>query len=216
MKQIINVPSHTIQIHEIMKESILGGKYKPGDRLNETELAESLGVSRSPIREAIQRLAMERLVELVPRRGVFVAKLTLEMVEELFELREVLEIKSAELAAIRITEDELNKLSKLLVDTSEAIQRKQYRQYPWNLDFHKQIANCTRNRYLEEKIYDINAHLLLLRQKSSAEIGRAAKAFQEHNKIFEALKKRDANLANQLMKEHIHLSKKNVISLLTD
>lgn len=215
MNKVTTVPLYVVQVYEMLKKSILDGEYSPGDRLNESELAESMGVSRSPIREAIQRLAKEGLVEIIPRKGLFVTKLTLEMVEELFELREVLEIKSAELAANRITDDDLNQISKLLTDTSDVIKKKQYQQYPWNLDFHTQIASCTRNRYLEEKIYDINAHLLLIRQRSSSETGRAEKAFKEHKKIYEALRKRDANLAKQLMKEHIHFSRENVILLLS-
>lgn len=215
MKKVTTVPVYVVQVGEMLKKDILNGKYLPGDRLNELELAASMGVSRSPIREALQRLAKEGLVELNPRKGVFVAKLTLEEVQELFELRETLEIKSAELAAQRITDDELNQLSKLLDDTSDIIQRKKYRQYPWNLDFHKQIASCTKNRYLEEKIYDINVHLLLVRHKSGAEIGRAEKALWEHKKTFEALKKRDVSLAKKLMEEHIRLSRENVISILS-
>jgi DNA-binding GntR family transcriptional regulator len=215
MNKVTTVPLYVEQVYEMLKKSIVDGKYAPGERLRESDLAESMGVSRSPIREAIQRLGKEGLVEIVPRKGVFVTKLTLEMVKELFELREVLEIKSAELAANRIRDDELNQMFLLLEETYNDIRKIQYLQYPWNLDFHKQIACCTRNRYLEEKIYDINVHLLLIKHKSSSEIGRAEKALSEHMKIFEALKKRDPNLASQLMKEHIGIARENAISILS-
>lgn len=215
MKKVTTVPSYTVQTGEMLKENILEGKYQPGARLNEAELATSMGVSRSPIREAIQRLAKEGLVKIVPRKGAFVADLTFKEVEELFELREALEVKAAELAAQRISDAEIDQISRLLDRTDDAIQRKKYRQYPWDLDFHKQIARCTKNRYLEENICDTNIHLLLIRHKSGTEIGRAEKALQEHRKIFKALKKRDVNLAKASMEEHIRLSRMNVTNFLS-
>jgi DNA-binding GntR family transcriptional regulator len=215
MKKVTTVPSYSVQVGKMLKKSILNGGYAPGARLNEVELAESMGVSRSPIREAIQRLAKEGLVEIIPRRGSFVTSLKLDEVKELFELREVLEIKAAELAAQRISDEELNQLSRLLDDTSALIKMKKYREYPWNLDFHKQIASCAKNRYLLEKIYDTNVHLLLVRHKSGLEIGRAEKALQEHRRIFEAIKKKDARSAGQCMKEHIRFSKENITLMLS-
>lgn len=215
MEKVTTVPSYAVQVGQMLKKSILNGVYGPGSRLNEAELAESMGVSRSPIREAIQRLAKEGLVELVPRKGSFVTSLKLDEVKELFELREVLEIKAAELAAQRISNQELSQLSKLLVDTSDLIKRKKYRQYPWNLDFHKQIASCAKNRYLLEKIYDTNVHLLLVRHKSGLETGRAEKALQEHKRIFEAIRNKDAGSAGQFMKEHIRFSRENITVILS-
>jgi DNA-binding GntR family transcriptional regulator len=215
MKKLTTVPSYAVQAGEMLKKSILEGKYKPGTRLNEAELASSMGVSRSPIREAIQRLAKEGLVNIVPRKGAFVNDLTFEEVEELYELREALEIKAAELAAQRISDEEIDQISRLLDRTSNALQRKKYAQYPWDLDFHRQVAHCAKNRYIEEKIYDTNIHLLLIRHKSGSEIGRAEKALKEHEKIFKGLEKRDVNLAKQAMKEHIHFSKMNVTNFLS-
>lgn len=215
MEKVTTVPSYAVQVGQMLKKSILNGVYGPGSRLNEAELAESMGVSRSPIREAIQRLAKEGLVELVPRKGSFVTSLKLDEVKELFELREVLEIKAAELAAQRISNQELSQLSKLLFDTSDLIKRKKYRQYPWNLDFHKQIASCAKNRYLLEKIYDTNVHLLLVRHKSGLETGRAEKALQEHKRIFEAIRNKDAGSAGQFMKEHIRFSRENITVILS-
>ncbi len=215
MEKVTTVPSYAVQVGQMLKKSILNGVYGPGSRLNEAELAESMGVSRSPIREAIQRLAKEGLVELVPRKGSFVTSLKLDEVKELFELREVLEIKAPELAAQRISNQELSQLSKLLVDTSDLIKRKKYRQYPWNLDFHKQIASCAKNRYLLEKIYDTNVHLLLVRHKSGLETGRAEKALQEHKRIFEAIRNKDAGSAGQFMKEHIRFSRENITVILS-
>lgn len=215
MKKVTTVPSYTVQAGEMLKKTILEGRYQPGARLNEAELAASMGVSRSPIREAIQRLAKEGLVKIVPRKGAYVADLTSKEVEELYELREALEIKAAELAAQRISDAELDQISRLLDRTADAMQRKKYRQYPWNLDFHRQIARCAKNRYIEEKIYDTNIHLLLIRHKSGSEIGRAEKALEEHKKIFKALIQRDVNLARASMGEHIRFSKMNVTNFLS-
>ena len=211
--QIKDTPLYVEQVTDLMKQIILTGEYKPGKRLNEVELSDSLGISRSPIREAIQRLAKEGLVHLVPRKGAFVSTLSVKVVEELFELREALEVMAVDLAADRASKSDIELLSQFLERTHNAIANNEYREYPWNLDFHRRIAEFTRNTRLEEKIYEVNAQLLLVRHRSASELGRAGEAFEEHMKIFKALKKRDGARAKDLMREHIRISRAKVVSL---
>ena len=212
-KQITEVPLYTEQVCEFIKEVILSGQYEPGQRLNEVELSEAIGTSRSPIREAFQRLAKEGLVNLVPRKGAYVKAPDQRELGDLFEVREALELSSVTLAAERATASDLVELLQFLSRTRSAIKNREYRQYPWNLDFHRQIAKCAKNKYLEEKIYEVNAQLLLARQKSGSEVGRASEAFKEHKLILDALANGDPIGAQRLMKEHIRISRENIMKL---
>jgi len=212
-KQITDAPPYTEQVSVFIKEVILSGQYEPGQRLNEVELSEAIGTSRSPIREAFQRLAKEGLQNLVPRKGAFVKAPDKRELGELFEVREALEVASVTLAAERATSLDLEELLQFLSGTRSAIENREYRQYPWNLDFHKQIAKCAKNKHLEEKVYEVNAQLLLARQKSGSEVGRASEAFNEHKMILDALVRRDQGSAQRLMREHIHISKEIIMKL---
>jgi DNA-binding GntR family transcriptional regulator len=212
-KQITDAPPYTEQVSVFIKEVILSGHYEPGQRLSEVELSEAIGTSRSPIREAFQRLAKEGLVNLVPRKGAYVKALDKRELKELFEVREGLELVSVALAAERATDSDLDELLQFLSRTRSAIENRDYRQYPWNLDFHKQIAKCAKNKYLEEKIDEVNAQLLLVRQKSGSEAGRASEAFNEHKMICDALANRQTRAAQRLMRQHIHISRENIMKL---
>ena len=100
---------------ETLRDAVRRGVLKPGERLMEIQLAEELGVSRTPVREAIRKLEMEGYVIMMPRRGTYIADLSIRDINEVFEIRTSLESLASGLAAERITEDELEKLQRLLV-----------------------------------------------------------------------------------------------------
>ena len=108
-------------VYETLREAIKTGGLTPGERLMEIQLAEELGVSRTPVREAIRKLELERFVVMIPRRGTYVANLSLKDINEVFEIRAALDGLAAGLAAERITEEELEQLERLLVEISEHI-----------------------------------------------------------------------------------------------
>lgn len=191
------------RVVELIREFILNGGCKPGDWLRESELVEQLEVSRSPIREALQRLELEGLVQLVPYKGAYVTKLTLTEIRELGEVREALEVKAVSLACERATESDLNDLEAFLALSEKALSSNRYSEYPWNFDFHNQLARCSGNSVLAGKIYEIGARLLLTRFESGSKKGRARKAFVEHQRIFQALKERNASKAVKRVREHI-------------
>jgi DNA-binding GntR family transcriptional regulator len=203
------------QACNLIKEVILQGKYNPNQRLNEVELSSSLGISRGPIREALQKLAYEGLVKLVPNKGAFIIDFSLEEVEEIYELREYLEVLSVRLAVERSNESDLRKLSESLKVVERTIEKNQYSYYPWELDYHLHIARSTKNNKIEEIIQKLNAQMLLIRYTSGRKHGRAIEAFKEHYEIYEALCARDSEKAQHLMIEHIHNSKKNIIKIIS-
>ena len=213
-KNSITSHSLTDQVTALIKETILKGEFKPGARLNEIQLSEFLAISRSPVREAIQRLSMEGFVTLVPRKGAFITKLNAKEIEDLFEVREALEMKSAALATQRATGRQLNSISALLDRTESVLKENAYSEYPWNFDLHLQLAKLSQNSFLEKKIHEVNARLLLIRHRSGTESGRAWKAFNEHKEIFECIRRGDQESALSAFRSHLVKAKENILNLL--
>ena len=213
-KQHLSPSSLTDQACNLIKEVILSDKYSPNERLNEVELSNSLGVSRGPIREAFQRLSYEGLVKLVPNKGAFVISFSSKEVEDIYELREYLEIMAVKLASKRSDQSDYRKLSDLLKATERMIEKNRYTFYPWDSDFHLQIVKCTKNQKLEEYINKLYTQMRLIRHRSGSKEGRAAEAFKEHAEICKALCDGNGEKAEQLMVNHIRTSKDNVMQLI--
>lgn len=213
MLKAVTTNLYTDQVFNSIKEIIIRGDYQPGQRIGEVELAKHLGVSRSPIREAIQRLGQEGLVTLIPHKGAFVTSLSLNEIGDLIDVREALEVKAVILASERANEKDLKGVSDSLNAARNALINNRHTQYPWNLDFHLQIAKCSKNKKLQQKVYEINAQLLLIRFKSGSEKGRARQAYAEHSEILKALQKGDAAKAKALMKRHIRTFYENIEKL---
>jgi DNA-binding GntR family transcriptional regulator len=212
--EIENAPPIANQVGEIIKAKILQGVFKPGERLNEVDISKSLKISRSPVREAFQRLSQEGLITLIPRKGAFISMPNTKHIENLFEVREVLEPLTVALAAKRATASQINQIEELFRSTERTIEQNMYRQYPWDLDYHKKLASCSNNKILEDMVYQINIGLQLARSRSSAEYGRAKEALDEHRVIFEAVKQKDAKLAKRAMAVHIAKAKKNIYKII--
>jgi DNA-binding GntR family transcriptional regulator len=210
----LNPSSLTDQACNLIKDVILKGGYEPNQRLNEVELSNSFGISRSPIREAIQRLANDGLVKLLPRRGAFVSNFSSKEVEEILELRECLEVMAVRLAVERADQSQYSKLLELLNETGDVIERNRYTFYPWDSDFHLKIAECAKNEKLQDNIYKVNAQILLIRYRSGSKSGRAKEALNEHTEIYKALYERNREKSEQLMMRHLLNSKDNIMKFI--
>lgn len=200
---IRSAPSYAEQALGLIRRFILDGVYQPGERLSELALSEKLGISRSPIREALQRLAKEGLVDLVAHRGAFVARLNPARIRALFELREVLEGLAARLAAVRAQVSELSQLQEVLDLAKEALERNSESSYPTDFDFHRQVALLSRNDLLQDELEEIHAQLELARKRSGAHPARARSAYAEHLAVFTAIRDRDPDAAEQAMRLHV-------------
>ena len=190
-----------------LETAIVSGELKPGTKLNEQALANSLGVSRGPLREAIRRLEGRTLVERTPNIGVRVAVLSPKELDDLLRVREALEGMACALAAENLTEAELQGLEKLLKEHGSQKSIKSgtgYYQESGDFDFHFRIARGSKNTRLISMICGDLYHLLrIYRYKSSRMKGRAAEALAEHQDILDALKSRNPELAEQKMRTHI-------------
>ena len=186
------------QAYKSIKQEIVSLKLPPGSVINEAVLREELGLGRTPIREALKRLSLEKLVVIVPRRGMFVSEIGIRDLQQLFEMRLPLESLAARLAAARGTDDHwsrmndaLNELSVSDTDNEALI----------NIDktCHEIIYEAADNEFLRDTLVAHYALSLRLWYYFLSRIGDMREAIVEHRLILDALQARDSNLAAQLM-----------------
>lgn len=191
-------------VFEALREAIINGTLKPGERLMEVTLAEELGVSRTPVREAIRKLELEKLVIMVPRKGAYVADVSKRDVAEVFEIRRALEGLAAQLAADRISDDHLESLERYLVKIADAIEKGDVEQFvSIDMSFHEELYQASGNERLGQMINNLREYIQRYRSTSLAHPGRMKQALVEHRKVVEAIGNRDPNLAKKLAEEHI-------------
>ncbi|MGB9885762.1 MAG: GntR family transcriptional regulator [Moorellales bacterium] len=191
-------------VFEALRDAIVNGTLAPGERLMEVQLAEELGVSRTPVREAIRRLELEGYVVTVPRKGAYVAGISAKDVAEVFEIRAALEGLAAELAAERITEEELEELERRLHRVAVCVEEGDLEALvEADTQFHEVLYRASRNRRLSQIIGHLREQIQRFRASSLATPGRRYETLEEHKKIVEALAKRNAALARRLAEQHI-------------
>jgi len=190
------------QAYEGLLAAIGAGRLQPGERVRETALAEQLGISRTPIREALQRLARDGLVQLDARNGARIAELSLQAIQELYDLREILEGSTARLAAQGATANDLQRLNAILekeaahLDDPAALAK-------LNKLYHRTLCEAANNRYLMSAVATFSTTLLLLGPTTLAAHRRAGESHAEHRAVVKAVAAGDADKAEKLMRGHI-------------
>ena len=180
---------------------IRDGKLKPGERLTETELARSLGISRTPVREAIRQLESDGLVTHVPRVGAAIRTLDYAEITELYAMRTVLEGTAARFAARAASLVEIEELEEISSAMAKAPGGAEA--YVQNRHFHEGLLNAARNRFLVKSVEAVNTTLLILGPSTLYEEARAEEALAEHEAIMTALRARDEDSAERAMRQHI-------------
>ena len=194
-----------ILVSEIEK-LIVNGSMVPGQRLDEMVLAKKYGVSRTPVREAIRALIAIGLVQNTGKQGSQVAKLSISMLIEMFELMAVLEGMCAQLAARRATKNQLFEMQKtheLLEKTFEKGTHKEF--YNVNLQFHDLLYNASHTQYLAEETLRLRRRLSPYRMRVTFQPGRMSSTLKEHNKILIAINKGESELAKNEAISHLRL-----------
>ncbi|RGP35405.1 GntR family transcriptional regulator [Pseudotabrizicola alkalilacus] len=182
-------------------EEIRCGALAPGARLRETELADRLHISRTPVREAIRQLEADGLVVHLPRQGAAIRSLDHAEVVELYEMRAVLEGTAARLAARAASDIELAELAALNAELAGAPAGPQAREI--NRQFHRTMLDAARNRFLLKSMSALQKTLLILGPTTLADPGRANLAVAEHAAVLTALQARDGAGAEVAMRAHV-------------
>jgi len=185
-----------------LRQAILSGRLKPGERLVEERLADEFGVSRNPVREAIRVLASEGLVEVTARRGASVASLSEQEARETIEVRALLEGQNARLAARRHDKDVLQRIEVVLNKGTEAVAAGRYELLSdLNQQFHHELAEAGKNRVLSDLLKRLRERTAML--FSPADPERQARTWEEHAAILRAIINRDERAAATLAAEHV-------------
>lgn len=198
------------QIREELRNRIADGRLPPGTKMVERELASELGVSRVPVREAVRMLESEGFVQVVPRRGVIVRRLSRRDVEELFDMREVLEVWAARRAATDATEDELGHMRAILDAGEAALPDDHDRAHHANEAFHDALVAMAHHDLLAFILEPLQGRLHWLFRQSPDD----AELAHDHRALFEAIRARDAERAGRLALEHIRHNREVAVRLL--
>lgn len=199
----------------MLREGIEMGRFPPGRRMREVELADWLGISRTPIRHALARLQAEGVLALAPRQGLVVQSLDPRGVAELYDIRTTLEGMAAALAATSATRDDLAGLERL-VETQQRLGSDVRAVVRHNRSFHQAIYEASHNRFLIRAMRSITDALDLLGQTTLACPDRQASAVAEHEAIVAAIVARDAPRAEVLVREHIRTGLRLRLAMTTD
>lgn len=206
------------RVFQKLREDILSGVYKEHEELREITIGEELGVSRTPVREALRQLELEGLVTIIPNKGAYVTGITPKDVYDIYKIRSMLEGVCARWATEHITEKQIEELEEVLLLSEFHLQKKgeEKAEQVTELDgkFHKVLYEASESRILEHVLSDFHKYVQMARALSVGEKNRAQKSVQEHREILEAIRNRDMDLAEELANRHIlnvmenlHLSK---------
>jgi DNA-binding GntR family transcriptional regulator len=217
MAEVLSMPKTVLhgQVTQRLRQMLVEGHIAPGAKLNERELCEQLKVSRTPLREAIKTLAAEGLVELLPNRGAIAVQLNAADILHTFEVMAGLEGLSGELAAQRITAQELAEIEALHFEMKAAyIRRDLSNYYRLNAQIHRAINEAAKNPVLLTTYTQVNARLQALRFRSNQDGEKWANAMQEHERMVLALQRRDAKALRQELETHLEHKREVVMAQL--
>ncbi|MGQ9629245.1 MAG: GntR family transcriptional regulator [bacterium] len=209
---ILNYQSLTDRIYEILKDRIIRGELEHGTRLIEEDIAREFGVSRTPVREAINRLKASGLVNALPRRSVYVAKLTPQDITDISDLREVLERFAAELALPNWGEEDTRNLNEIAERCLSALAEGDIALcFELDSQFHQYIAKRSGNRYLLSVLEGLDDYIQFARWLGCDRKEIIEKSLLEHRKIVSALSKQNVDGALKLMSRHIQRAARHYI-----
>lgn len=195
------------RVFQKIRDNILNGTYKEQDELRENTIGKELGVSRTPVREALRQLELEGLVTIVPNKGAYVTGITSKDVKDIYTVRSMLEGLCARWATEHITDEQLDELEEIVL-LSEFHMKKEGHSNTEQITvldgrFHAVLYEASNSRILGHVLTDFHRYVQMARKSSIISEERARKSIREHKQILRAIRDKDADLAEQLANEHI-------------
>ncbi|NLY48728.1 MAG: GntR family transcriptional regulator [Clostridiales bacterium] len=212
-KEIADTYSLRARVYNTIRDKILSGEYKENEELKENALASELGVSRTPVREALRQLELEGLVNIIPNKGAYVTGITKKDIYDIYTIRSYLEGLCARWACKNITNAQIEALEEILYLSDFHARRSHFDQLV-ELDnkFHDLLYKASGSKILDHVLSDFHQYVERVRKVSLSRPYRAVQSSKEHAAIVEAIKKRDGALAETLAQEHM----KNTIKYITE
>ena len=208
-----------IQVYDAIKDNIINGKLKPGERINEVQLSQSLDVSRGPVRESISKLEQDGLIIRNNRSILEVYTPDVDDLKDIYECRIALESMAAEKAAQLISQKDIERLERLInrsqsiVNLSEDIEESTVQFLELNSEFHNIIIGVSQNNRLMHQIDQLKSLTKLYRKYNIHNRERRKTAHSQHNDIFEALREKSTNKAKEMMEVHIRYDMESLTQL---
>jgi len=200
-------------VYNELKERIVTGRIPPGERLMYETLTVELGISKSPLKEAFLRLEREGLVEIVPRRGTFVRRFDTREVQELYQIREVLEGLSARLASLNATDEDIRNLEECCELLEEGLAEEDTNKcLKADLAFHNAVVGASGNEHLGKLIREhVLTNLFAIAGEGNTYVELSEGALRWHRSIIDAVKGRDPDLAEERMKEQLVVGREQIL-----
>lgn len=210
-KEVTDKYSLRGRVFNKLREDILSGVYQENEELKENTIGLELGVSRTPVREALRQLELEGLVTMIPNKGAYVTGITSKDIHDIYMIRSYLEGLCAKWACENITEAQIEDLEEILY-LSDFHARRSHHDQLVELDnkFHELIYKASGSKILNHVLSDFHHYVERVRKITLSMPNRATKSSQEHAAILDAIKKRDGDLAEKLANEHIMNTIKNI------
>ena len=192
------------EVADQIREKIFNHELAPGSWINEKELTELFGISRTPLREALKVLASEGLITMKLRRGAYVTEVDHDEISQIFKVIAILEGSACKLVAQTATDKDLEELDSIHLKLEKAAADRDIdRFFELNQEFHDKIQEISGNRWMRKVITDLRQVLKLQRRNSLTKMGRLEQSLQEHRQILSALISRKGDLAQELMVNHL-------------
>lgn len=202
---------------ENLRDAINKGVLSPGERLMEIQIAEEMGVSRTPVREAIRKLELEGFVVMIPRKGTYVANISIKDINEVYEIRTALDILAGGLAAERINDEEIEEMRQLLVLTEKYIEEKNLNKIiEIDSKFHDVLYTASRNERLVNIINNLREQITSIRGQSMNYPGRLADTLNEHREIVESIATRDIDRAQEAVRVHLENAEQTLLQAIDE
>lgn len=201
-------------VFDYLKNAIITGELKPGERLMEISIAQQLGVSRTPVREAIRKLEKEKFIEMIPRKGAYVASTSIKDMLDVLEVRRLIEGFATELAADRMSDEGLVDLHRTHKAFLKALDDNDMEaMITYDNEFHDKILNAAENLKLIEIAKALSEQVQRYRLSYFSEARNSDELREWHEKIYDAIEKKNSKLAGEVAKRHVELIEKRVVDL---
>lgn len=198
------------KVYDRIREDILNGVYKEHEELKEATLGKMMDVSRTPVREALRQLELEGLVEIIPNKGARVTGITKKDIEDIYQIRYLLEGLSARWATEHVTEEQLDKMEETLYLTEFHAKKGNFTQvYELDSQFHELMYEASGSKLLNHILSDFHMYVTRIRKTSLALDNRSKNSTEEHRAILEAIKERNADKAEECAHIHVKSTIKN-------
>lgn len=192
------------RVYERLKIAILSGEISAGDRVSERDMAEQMGISTSPIKRALNRLHMEGLVNIKPRKGTYVTPFSPSNIDDIAEIRAALEGVAARLAARNATDEEIARLrGQIILMEKLTEERSLTALVEANTEFHHMVRKLSRNTYISRLIETVHSFDIGIRRRALSDQEESKRGFKEHSGIFHAIAQRNGELAEKRIREHV-------------